>query len=371
MFGEGRYFTYVAAFGAFTDVSYETPQQSKQALGHLAYLLEGMNRLPKLPHYRARVELDGEAVEGDYIFGGVTNSTSVAGLVKLDPELVALDDGLFEVALVKYPATLADLNALVSQAVSKNYKGEMLSITKARRVRFTFPDPVPFTRDGEPWLGILKLNYKNGYTHYTETVEGAPVNSIIQQRACLPTQSGKVEEGALVDLTDYSMRLLEKKYDIDGHKEFYLSTVVFQYTTAQPEKKKLQAIQEAAVQAVQENYAETPHVEAQVAMMIANQAADNDNQVSIQQVRQQLEEEYPLAAVPFDDYVEKSDVIDSAAQPVTVTPARIRRMESRSLRTANGIEVKIPTELLNAESEVEFLHADDGSISLLIKNVIL
>ena len=224
---------------------------------------------------------------------------------------------------------------------------------------------------GAPWLGILKLNYKNGYTHYTETVEGAPVNSIIQQRACLPTQSGKVEEGALVDLTDYSMRLLEKKYDIDGHKEFYLSTVVFQYTTAQPEKKKLQAIQEAAVQAVQENYAETPHVEAQVAMMIANQAADNDNQVSIQQVRQQLEEEYPLAAVPFDDYVEKSDVIDSAAQPVTVTPARIRRMESRSLRTANGIEVKIPTELLNAESEVEFLHADDGSISLLIKNVIL
>ena len=220
-------------------------------------------------------------------------------------------------------------------------------------------------------LGILKLNYKNGYTHYTETVEGAPVNSIIQQRACLPTQSGKVEEGALVDLTDYSMRLLEKKYDIDGHKEFYLSTVVFQYTTAQPEKKKLQAIQEAAVQAVQENYAETPHVEAQVAMMIANQAADNDNQVSIQQVRQQLEEEYPLAAVPFDDYVEKSDVLDSAAQPVTVTPARIRRMESRSLRTANGIEVKIPTELLNAESEVEFLHADDGSISLLIKNVIL
>ena len=119
---------------------------------------------------------------------------------------------------------------------------------------------VDFTRDGAPWLGILKLNYKNGYTHYTETVEGAPVNSIIQQRACLPTQSGKVEEGALVDLTDYSMRLLEKKYDIDGHKEFYLSTVVFQYTTAQPEKKKLQAIQEAAVQAVQENYAETPHV---------------------------------------------------------------------------------------------------------------
>lgn len=230
---------------------------------------------------------------------------------------------------------------------------------------------VDFTRDGAPWLGILKLNYKNGYTHYTETVEGAPVNSIIQQRACLPTQSGKVEEGALVNLTDYSMRLLEKKYDIDGHKEFYLSSVVFQYTQAEPEKKKLQAIQEAAAQAVKDAYEDEPHADAQVAMLIANQAADNDNQVSVEQVRQQLAEEYPLATVPFDDYVEKSEVLEEAAAPVTVTPARIRRMESRSIRTANGIEVKIPTELLNSDSELEFLHDPDGSVSLLIKNVIL
>ena len=230
---------------------------------------------------------------------------------------------------------------------------------------------VDFTRDGAPWLGILKLNYKNGYTHYTETVEGAPVNSIIQQRACLPTQSGKVEEGALVNLTDYSRRLLEKKYDIDGHKEFYLSSVVFQYTQAEPEKKKLQAIQEAAAQAVKDAYEDEPHADAQVAMLIANQAADNDNQVSVEQVRQQLAEEYPLAAVPFDDYVEKSEVLEEAAAPVTVTPARIRRMESRSIRTANGIEVKIPTELLNSDSELEFLHDPDGGVSLLIKNVIL
>ena len=230
---------------------------------------------------------------------------------------------------------------------------------------------VDFTRDGAPWLGILKLNYKNGYTHYTETVEGAPVNSIIQQRACLPTQSGKVEEGALVDLRDYSMRLLEKKYDIDGHKEFYLSSVVFQYTQAEPEKKKLQAIQEAAAQAVKDAYVDEPHADAQVAMLIATEAADNDNQISVEQVRRQLAEEYPLAAVPFDDYVEKSEVIEHAEQPVTVTPSRIRRMESRSIHTASGIEVKIPTEILSSDSEVEFLHDADGSVSLLSKNVIL
>lgn len=227
---------------------------------------------------------------------------------------------------------------------------------------------VDFTCGGEPWLGVLKLNYRNGYTHCTETAGGAPVNSIIQQRACLPTQSGKVEEGALIDLTSGAVRLLEKKYDIDGKKDFYLSTVVFQCTQAEPEKKKLQVIREAAAQAVRDAYEDEPHADAQVAMLIANQALDN--RVTVEQVRQQLAEEYPLAAVPFDDYIEKSEVVDRA-EPVTVTPARIRRMESRSIRTASGIEVKIPTEILSSEAEVEFLHDPDGTVSLLIKNVIL
>lgn len=227
---------------------------------------------------------------------------------------------------------------------------------------------VDFTLDGAPWLAILKLNYKNGYTHYTEEIGGAPVNSLIQQRACLPTQSGRVEEGALVDIRDGSLRLLEKKYDIDGKKAFYLSPVVFQCTQAPPEKKKLQAIQQAATQAVKDAYEDEPHAEAQVAMLIANQAVDHH--LTVENVRRQLAEEYPLAAVPFDDFIEKSEVVERT-EPITVTPAHIRRMESRSIRTASGIEVKIPTEILSSEAEVEFINDADGTVSLLIKNVIL
>lgn len=148
--GSGRYFTYVAAFGAFTDVSYETSQQSKQALGHLAYLLEGVNRLAKLPHYQTRVELDGQALDGNFIFGGVTNSTSVAGLVKLDQNLVSLDDGLFEVSLVRFPENLADMNKLMAEVAARKYDGEMFSIRRSQSVRFIFAESVPFTRDGEP-----------------------------------------------------------------------------------------------------------------------------------------------------------------------------------------------------------------------------
>lgn len=228
---------------------------------------------------------------------------------------------------------------------------------------------VDFAVNGKPWLGILKLNYKNGYIHYTDDSTGTPVNSIIQQNIFLPTQSGKADEGALIDLSDGSIRLLEKKYDIDGKKEFYLSPVVLQCTTAVPDKKKLAVIQQAATQAVQENYDDTEHVEAQVAMLIRNQAVDN--RISVEAVRQQLQEEFPLAAVPFDDYIEKSEVVESAAETVTVTPSRIRRMESRSIKSQSGIEVKIPSELLSSIEDVEFINDPDGSVSVLIKNVVL
>jgi diacylglycerol kinase family enzyme len=147
--GDSDYFTYVAAFGAFTDVSYETSQQKKQTLGQLAYLLEGMNRLSRLPHYCPRVELDGKVLENDYIFGGVTNSTSVAGLLRLNPSKVKLDDGKFEVALVKTPSSLAELNKLISEVLTQNYMGEYLEVRQASRVRLTFSEPVPMTRDGK------------------------------------------------------------------------------------------------------------------------------------------------------------------------------------------------------------------------------
>ena len=115
-----------------------------------------MNRLAKLPHYWTRVELDGQTLEGDFIFGGVTNSTSVAGLVKLDQNLVSLDDGLFEVSLVRFPENLADMNKLMSEVAAHRYDGEMFSMRRSERVRFIFPEAVPFTRDGEPGGSFLQ-----------------------------------------------------------------------------------------------------------------------------------------------------------------------------------------------------------------------
>ena len=229
---------------------------------------------------------------------------------------------------------------------------------------------VDYDCDGEGYLAVLKLNYKNGYTHITDQTAGAPLaHTLMHQAACLPSPGAKPDEGALIRLRDGSLRLVEKKYELDGKKDFYLSSVIFECTQAPTEKKKLEVIQQAATQAVQEAYTEEPHAAEQVAVMLCNQAAEQDNVISAETVRQQIQEAYPMAAESFVAAVEEAEL--DVAEPVKVTPARIRRLESRCLKTASGIEIKIPAELIASDSAVEFIRGEDGSVSMLIRDVIL
>ncbi len=146
---DSKYFTYIAAFGMFTDVSYQTPRESKQVLGQFAYILEGIARVPKLPTIRARVIHDGGLIEDDFIFAGVTNSTKLAGLFQIDEAVVGLSDGLFEVVLVKRPKTAKELQDAFRAYIAKDYAGDIIKIVHSRSVRFRFDEPVAWTTDGE------------------------------------------------------------------------------------------------------------------------------------------------------------------------------------------------------------------------------
>lgn len=155
------YFAYIAAFGAFTQVSYATPQESKKALGHFAYVLEGMASLPKIAPYHTVMEYDDGVVEGDFIFGSVSNSTSVAGLVKLNPDNVGLDDGLFEIILVRNPKNVGELHGIVSNILSRNFSNENIIFLHSKKVEFTFTEDVAWTRDGEnggKWQSVTAEN---------------------------------------------------------------------------------------------------------------------------------------------------------------------------------------------------------------------
>jgi len=144
-----RYFTYVAAFGAFTGVAYSTPQNAKRALGHFAYILGGLADFAAIKARRTIVEYDGNVIEGDFIFGGVANSTSIAGLVKLDPGHVDLADGLFEVILVRQPVDLAASLDIMAGIATMAYDGDNVQMLHASHVKFTFTEEVAWTIDGE------------------------------------------------------------------------------------------------------------------------------------------------------------------------------------------------------------------------------
>lgn len=148
--GEAGYFTYIAAFGAFTEISYKTDQEMKKALGHAAYVLSGLSYLPKIKSCHVRIEYDGGVLdEPEIIYGAVSNSTSIAGLVRLDKRVVALSDGRFELALVRRPKTMLELNGLVSGILNQDYEGTGLTIVPTSFARFHFDEPVAWTRDGE------------------------------------------------------------------------------------------------------------------------------------------------------------------------------------------------------------------------------
>ena len=146
---DARYFTYIAAFGAFTGVAYLTPQSAKRALGHFAYILGGLADMTAIKARHCRVRYDGKVVEGDFIFGGVVNSTSVAGFVKIDPDSVDLADGLFEVILVRQPIILTDFLDILSSIATQSYDGDNVLMLHASKLKFTFDDAVPWTVDGE------------------------------------------------------------------------------------------------------------------------------------------------------------------------------------------------------------------------------
>lgn len=148
-FGNGEYFAYIAAFGAFTEVSYATPQDQKRALGHLAYVLQGAAQLGKIERIPTRVEYDDGVFEGELVYGSMSNSTSVAGIVHLREEMVSLGDGVSELVLLKDPGRMDAYGELAASVLSRRFDNDNLLILHTRKASFHFEKPVAWTRDGE------------------------------------------------------------------------------------------------------------------------------------------------------------------------------------------------------------------------------
>ena len=144
-----KYFVYVAGFGAFTDVSYMTPQDMKNKLGHAAYIVEALKALPKISGQTVTVEHDGIKFTDNFIVGLVSNSRSIAGMKKLISKDVVFDDGLFEVVLAKTPKDPIEFSSLIASAAINDLSNKNFITFKTSKVTFTSEQPISWTNDGE------------------------------------------------------------------------------------------------------------------------------------------------------------------------------------------------------------------------------
>ena len=142
-------FIYVAAFGLFTAVSYQTSQSLKNVLGHAAYILEGARSLLDIPTYQMRVEHDDEVIEGEFIYGMISNSISVGGFKNLTGKHVLLDDGVFEVTLIKAPKNPIEMNEIIINLTNRKDNSDLIYTFKTDELRIYPETTIPWTLDGE------------------------------------------------------------------------------------------------------------------------------------------------------------------------------------------------------------------------------
>lgn len=156
-----RYFSYVASFGAFTKSSYSVPQDLKNMLGHAAYVLGGISELSQIHNEHIRMEIDGEVVEDDYLFGAVCNSVSVGGILSLDPRVVDMSDGIFEVMLIRAPRSLAEITECIQALQSQKYNCAMITFRPAKHIKIYADPQMPWTLDGERAEGCEEITVEN------------------------------------------------------------------------------------------------------------------------------------------------------------------------------------------------------------------
>ena len=161
LFAPDRYFSYTASFGAFTSVSWSTPQNVKNILGHVAYILEGIRSLADIRPIHMRITADGRIYEEDYIFGAICNSTSLGGVLKLEDSEVHMNDGRFEALLIPFPADLLVLNRILTALRTHNYDDESLQFLRAADFVFEGGQDVTWTLDGEAAEGTGHVEIKN------------------------------------------------------------------------------------------------------------------------------------------------------------------------------------------------------------------
>lgn len=216
------------------------------------------------------------------------------------------------------------------------------------------------------YLGLLKMNYKSSYTHTTGNEAGSNNNDIIKYKAILPSEGQRLSEAVIVDLQDFSVRIMEKKYDINGKKDFYLSNKFMGCITELSQKTKMSIVNKA-VEQVNKKYYEDDFEKQMQAKSIISKEIEEKGCIVVDEVADKIFMGEPELVEEFTEKVDRYAIAHDTIIPQSKTTTR--KLEKQHLTTDSGIEIKIPMELYNNEDDVEFITNEDGTMSMIIKNI--
>lgn len=215
-------------------------------------------------------------------------------------------------------------------------------------------------------LGILKLNYKPSYIHYVQADSDGKVNSIVKQKTALPGENQKIDECALISLNDFGIRLLEKKYDVNGEKIYYFSALFLNCAGELSGKEKVKAFKKATENFNKKYFDEDFRVSAEIKNAVA-ESIDHHEAINVAEVAENVFRQNPEMRQAYIEHIEKSGLRD---RTITVNEELAEKSFKRQkIKTDTGIEISLPVEYYRDNQKVEFINNIDGTISIIIKNI--
>lgn len=223
-----------------------------------------------------------------------------------------------------------------------------------------------FKMDGEVHLGILKFNYKTAFIHYTHTNESGRMNSIIKQKTALPRENQKIEECVFINLNNWRIRLIEKKYEINGEKSFYLSTLFLNCTSQMSNYEKVKIFTKTTEQFKKEYFEEDFNKSGEIKKAIT-ESLDENEKIDITEMAETVFSRNPEIKQDYIEKIEKAGLKDKVLRINEKTAEK--KFKKQKIKTDTGIEIDLPIAYYNDKDKIEFINNMDGRISIVIKNV--
>jgi len=223
-----------------------------------------------------------------------------------------------------------------------------------------------FTREGIKYLGFFIFNYKSSYIHYVDESQGNRVNTVIKQRTTLPNENQKIDEFIIINLEDLSILLKEKKYEINGEKDYYISRYILNLKPILSDKEKIDIVNKVTKKVIKEYYDNDIEKLAEMKNAIVESIEDT-SAIDIEHVKSKVFKNNIELHNKYDEEIAKRGLTEKVI-PVSENLEK-KVQKTQKLITDNGIEIKIPVSYLTESNNVEFINNPDGTISILLKNI--